>query len=231
MPNCRDCPNFTPDAGSGLGPQCLLSVIPPGDTSYDAHKRRVRACDGAVLLKHKAEIRGDVLEVGAGASRRVRDTVAEVGAVWHAIDPTWVDNERRRTKKGKVSAIPACDATFDWVLSFSSMEHWNEFGDTIPVGLKEIHRVLKPGGKLLIAVPFHNHGADMFYQGLRTTVKRLFMADPEWAEVDFEEWMQDPSPLPGLQEWRREARRIPDLMKVTGGIEPTTSTLEIFAVK
>lgn len=231
MPNCRDCPNFTADAGEGLGPQCLLSIIPPGDDSYTAHKRRVRACDGAILLKHKDSIRGDVLEVGAGVSKRVRETVAEVGAVWHAIDPAWVDNPQLRTKKGKVSAIPYPDSTFDWVLSFSSVEHWNEFGDTIPDGLQEIHRVLKPGGKMLITAPFHNHGADIFYQGLRTTVKRLFIIDPMWSQVEFEEWMRDPSPLPGLQEWRREYKRIPDLMKATGGIEPTTSTLEIFAVK
>jgi ubiquinone/menaquinone biosynthesis C-methylase UbiE len=47
---------------------------------------------------------------------------------------------------GDVAALPFDDAAFDLVVSTLSMHHWSDPA----AGLREIHRVLRPGGKALI---------------------------------------------------------------------------------
>jgi ubiquinone/menaquinone biosynthesis C-methylase UbiE len=47
---------------------------------------------------------------------------------------------------GDVAALPFDDAAFDLVVSTLSMHHWSD----LAAGLREIHRVLRPGGKALI---------------------------------------------------------------------------------
>jgi ubiquinone/menaquinone biosynthesis C-methylase UbiE len=58
--------------------------------------------------------------------------------------------------------IPVADGSIDCLMSFTVLEHVE---DEMAV-LKEMHRVLKPGGKLILTVPnrwwvFETHGADL----------------------------------------------------------------------
>lgn len=229
MPDCQHCYHFDLNH-PGMGPQCLLSLLPENPTTRQ-RKTRVKACEKAVLLKHLNGMSGDVLEVGPGVSRWIKRLIEQTGSTWYGIDPMWKDNPDKRCYAGKVGALPFPDSHFDWVVSFSSVEHWNEHRDGITEGLVEIHRVLKPGGRMLITAPYHNHGHDLFYRGMREDVQRLFYSSALWSNMVFEEWARDPSPLPALQEWRIEGWRIPKLLEATGGVEPVTSTIEIFAVK
>jgi ubiquinone/menaquinone biosynthesis C-methylase UbiE len=79
-------------------------------------------------------------------------------------------NAARRTPEGErqpsfvvgdAAALPFADATFDLVVSTLSLHHW----DDAIVGLSEIARVLRPGGKALIwdvrpGVPVHSKVPD-----------------------------------------------------------------------
>jgi len=111
-----------------------------------------------ILERHFAK--GDLLlESGCGAGRWVRylhdrgrrvvgleysrETVAMVRRHWPDLDIVQGDCER--------SSFP--DSTFDGVLSFGVVEHWVE-GPQGP--LRELRRVLKPGGKAYISVPCWN---------------------------------------------------------------------------
>jgi ubiquinone/menaquinone biosynthesis C-methylase UbiE len=51
---------------------------------------------------------------------------------------------------GSVSALPCGDNSFDKVFAINSMHHWPEPRE----GLKEVRRVLKPGGLIAIAEHF-----------------------------------------------------------------------------
>ncbi|CAG4886282.1 class I SAM-dependent methyltransferase [Paraburkholderia gardini] len=50
-----------------------------------------------------------------------------------------------RTQQGAAETLPFADASFDWVISRMSAHHWHD----VPQALKEVRRVLKPGGRVL----------------------------------------------------------------------------------
>jgi SAM-dependent methyltransferase len=102
---------------------------------------------------------GRLLESGCGAGRWLRfyadrgyditglelspETVSMVRRVWQDL----------RIVEGDCAASPFPDDHFDGVLSFGVVEHWED-GPQKP--LRDILRVLKPGGKAFITVPCHN---------------------------------------------------------------------------
>ncbi len=71
------------------------------------------------------------------------ETVAMVNERWPDLDVVQGDCERS----------PFPDGTFDGALSFGVVEHWKE-GPQAP--LKDLLRVLKPGGKAYVTVPCFN---------------------------------------------------------------------------
>jgi ubiquinone/menaquinone biosynthesis C-methylase UbiE len=106
---------------------------------------------------------GDVvLDVGCGTGTLALEAARAVGRTGHVcgIDPSAEQIARARAKaarrrapvefqKGVIKQIPFPDATFDVVLSTLMMHH-------LPApakrqGLAEITRLLKPGGRLIIA--------------------------------------------------------------------------------
>lgn len=99
-----------------------------------------------------------VLEVGCGNWSYVHENLPE-GVSFEAID---VVNSKIATRMGSVEAIPFNDDSFDVVISNQSMEHWHEYGVTMPKGLSEISRVLKTGGEAWINVPNLLHGHRWF---------------------------------------------------------------------
>ena len=100
-------------------------------------------------------VRGDVLEVGCGEGRGI-DLLLPLTSSYSAIDKiegaiSMLGKKYPQGKfvSGHLPPLPYPDATFDSVVSFQVIEH---IEDDI-LFLKEIHRVLRPGGVALITTP------------------------------------------------------------------------------
>ena len=101
-------------------------------------------------------IHGNVLEVGCGEGRGV-SAILEKASGFTAVDKIKpvIDELQKKFPTGKFMAmnIPPLsglpDNTYDFVVSFQVIEHIEDDH----LYLKEIHRVLKPGGKVLITTP------------------------------------------------------------------------------
>lgn len=219
MPDCINCSQFSTDPQ----PRCLL--LSPRE------RAPIRACITAVILRVGTELKPSqrVLEVGAGSTRIMRRVVHKHGGAWYGVDPVWKRGSRGpRTWKATVCHLPFLDRFFDWAVAFDTMEHWTEFGESPSDGLREIARVLRPAGRLVVTVPIHLHGDFEFISG--DTDRILGYFDEElWESVRLEEWRKDPRPLPTWRGWE------PILTKaVTSGSTqrvPSTWTLEIEAMR
>ncbi len=107
-------------------------------------------------LKAAEYLSGNVLEIGCGAGRGL-ETVLSYSERYTAIDKNeaLLNHLQKKYPNAtfKAQHIPPlqgiADNAFDWVISFQVIEH-------IPddhLFLKEIYRVLKPGGKAIITTP------------------------------------------------------------------------------
>ena len=130
-------------------------------------KRQSRELAEWTISLLKIQPRDRVLEIGAGSGLAV-----EIAAKHCALglvagieaDPTFVRRARRRNKvnithgrvvinTGSVTALPYPDSTYDKVFSINCVQFWpNLLHD-----LKELHRVLRPEGKLLIVRELWDH--------------------------------------------------------------------------
>ena len=87
------------------------------------------------------------------------------------------------------------------MFGIQSIEHWEEKQPSLPDGLtyaqclKEIWRVLKPGGSIYFDAPIHLHGHEMFVLGDLGRIRGLF-DETLWTDVLFEKWRYDHEPLP-----------------------------------
>jgi len=63
------------------------------------------------------------------------------------------------------------------------------------------------GGMLVVTVPIHSHGDKLFVVADYAGIRRCF--GDGWADVEFEDWRRDPTPLPPSfpQEWEIEELR------------------------
>lgn len=132
----------------------------------------------------------DILETD---TRRLRDLAAAFGVA----DALPAELEFRRCS---ATRLPADDASFDFVVSWSAFEHVLD-----PVGvLREVRRVLRPDGLLMIQLwPFFlsQHGSHLWdfdsagfvqlldrrFQEVEEQVRSDLAADPDWAEARLEE--------------------------------------------
>lgn len=125
------------------------------------------------LEELSCHISGRTLDVGCGAK-----PYGEI--IEHLCDEyIGLDSEKTPYDKshvdvlGEADSLPFPNGNFDTVVSFQVMEHLKEPGDF----LREANRVLKPGGKLLVAVPFQYGLHDEPYDYYRFTphgLKHLF---------------------------------------------------------
>lgn len=112
--------------------------------------RRVMGLDGG---------REDVLDVGCGGGRHMAALVQRTWGRVCGVDPSraavrmsrWVNRfgiglGRELVERGGVEALPFADEQFDVVTAVESIYFW----PSVPLGLLEIRRVLRPGGKVYI---------------------------------------------------------------------------------
>lgn len=100
-------------------------------------------------------VQGDLLEVGCGEGRGI-DSLMPLVSSYAAIDKieSAVSRLRLRYPAGKfvsghLPPLPYADNSYDSVVSFQVIEHIQDDA----LFLKEIHRVLRPGGVALITTP------------------------------------------------------------------------------
>jgi SAM-dependent methyltransferase len=108
--------------------------------------------------RHAHRLRGKVLDVGSGRSRRYERLFTNATA-YLTLD---VDPAGKPDLVGSAEAIPLPDASVDGVLCTQVLEH-------VPhpwVAVREMYRVLRPGGCLLLTAPqtneLHEEPRDFF---------------------------------------------------------------------
>jgi SAM-dependent methyltransferase len=123
-----------------------------------------------------------VLEVGAGLGEHLEyEDTRDVD--YHAIElrPEIAEEIRRRHPQVKVTVgsveqtIPFEDHYFDRVVAIHMLEHL----PNLPAALREIHRVLKPGGEFCVVIPCEGgmaYGFARFISSKRIFEKRYNMS-------------------------------------------------------
>lgn len=106
-----------------------------------------------LAYKRAAErVSGEVLEIGTGMGYGI-EVVAPAAASYTTIDksvPQLVELPANVTfRQMQVPPIGFEDESFDYVISFQVIEHIKQDIDFV----REIHRVLRPGGKVIITTP------------------------------------------------------------------------------
>lgn len=129
----------------------------------------------------------NILDVGCGGGRTVQKlaAVAAEGMV-HGIDyaPASVAAASRLNRRGieegrvgvqqaSVTALPFADATFDLVTAIETHFWW----DDLSAGVREVLRVLKPGGRVLVIAEFYNGGKHARHAELISRWTRMAVLD------------------------------------------------------
>lgn len=129
------------------------------------------AAVGHWLHAHRARVKGRLLDLGAG-NQPLRPWYADKAEQITAID---VAATGGLDVLGVADHLPFADASFDTVLCTSVLEHVED----VEAAMREIVRVLAPGGHLLLSVPFlyptHEAPWDFWrttHHGLRSLAER-----------------------------------------------------------
>jgi len=142
----------------------------PKYRDVQAFHNRALGYEGGLLGRFHAEVVWRTIDLAlasAGAPRRVLDVGCGTGLLLRqlaerlpdAAELTGVDaatgmieaakseDGRLRYLQGSAERLPFENATFDLVVSTTSFDHWADQA----AGLAECHRVLSPGGRLVLA--------------------------------------------------------------------------------
>ncbi len=106
----------------------------------------------SLLAYHKAAelISGDVLEIGTGSGYGI-EVIAPHAAHFVTVDKHRpdIDLDGVEFREMTVPPLKFPDASFDFVISFQVIEHIVEDKEFV----REIHRILRPGGRFIVSTP------------------------------------------------------------------------------
>jgi len=96
---------------------------------------------------------------------------------------------------------------FDVILSSQTLEHWREEDlcekegkNAYDIGLKNCHKILKPGGIIIQDAPIYHHGDDLFFKRDLHGIRNLF-DNKLWEDVKISEWGQKFAIEKNINEW------------------------------
>jgi ubiquinone/menaquinone biosynthesis C-methylase UbiE len=135
-----------------------------------------------------------ILDVGCGGGRTVRrlaalapegkvvglDYSAASVAVSRETNARDIENGRVRIEQGSVAALPFPDRTFDIVTAVETHYYWPD----LPANVREILRVLKPGGTFaLIAETYRGGPFRLVYGIVMPLIRAAFLSDAEHRDL------------------------------------------------
>lgn len=127
-----------------------LNVIAGHEEAHFWHEPRRRLFLD-MIERAGVKDRGPLLDVGCGTGSLVK-ALLHRGYDARGVDP-WAAERSLPTssfRQGTVASLPWSDETFGAICLFDVLEHVEE-----PGSLRELSRVLKPGGTLFVSVPAH----------------------------------------------------------------------------
>ncbi|MEB3830086.1 class I SAM-dependent methyltransferase [Phormidium sp. CCY1219] len=112
--------------------------------------------DNSLILEVIPSGKGDALDLGGGRGK-LREPLEKLGYSYINLDTRKFDNGEP-TIVGDAHAMPFENASFDLVISKDTLEHFLDPFQSV----KEVYRILKPGGLFIIWVPWMHpfHGDD-----------------------------------------------------------------------
>ena len=125
-----------------------------------------------------------ILDIGCGGGRTMNKLAAiasagkifgidyseESVAVARKTNARWIDTGRVEIEHGSVSHLPFADNTFDLVTAIETHLFWPD----LPNDVRELFRVLKPGGELLIVSEIYRGGKHV--EGVRQKILEKHIA-------------------------------------------------------
>lgn len=176
-------------------------------SAVHSHGEEFAALDEAVLGRLDA----CALDLGCGAghvSFRVATQLAEVVA--YDLSQSMLDTVQSaaaerglsniQLQQGVAEYLPFDDASFDFVFSRYSAHHWQDLGRA----LREVHRVLKPGGQLIF-IDVMSPGLPLLDTYLQAA--ELLRDTSHVRDYSAAEWLQEMSQA-GLQVERQRRQRL-----------------------
>ena len=153
--------------GNGWRGRLLFALRCAGDLQLETIRR--------FLVPYLRQFDGDVLDVGCG--HMPFRTLMPDGVRYTGLDVPQADSfgmpSDRRIVVFDGRAIPFPDASFDWLLCTEVLEHAED-----PVLLiAEMRRVVRPGGRLILTVPFSarvHHRPFDYFRFTRHQLSRMF---------------------------------------------------------
>jgi ubiquinone/menaquinone biosynthesis C-methylase UbiE len=178
-----------------------------------------------VLSKMRLAASDNVLDVGCGSgwlSRRIGKTVSEGRLVGMDISDEMIRIARRNSADqhnlmfivGEVAEIPWQPDFFSHVISVESAYYW----PNPAAGIKEIFRVLRPGGSAWILINYYRDNPHADQWGAQLAVPTHLLSAEQWSELFRQagcataghERIVDPSPSPDTYtgRWFRDAAQL-----------------------
>ncbi len=162
----------------------MPDILPAASTGY------YRRQEIALIQRYVGDLRGQrVLKLdlwNEAVNTRILNWIESQGADAHGMDISFVTASRARANadqagnllhllQSDIRSVPYVDNTFDFVYTMGTIEHNDHYEQSI----REIQRVLKPGGRAIIGVP---HKWDLFLRPLFVwllTSMGLYLYAPE----------------------------------------------------